>query len=167
MDSYVAVKAYMEEADKYDQEDLNNVELLVEELAKRTRLQICQKDLPDNVLTKMGKKESSSQDYLPFGWKSKMEGNKEVISSSLFFIRSFFFFHFVPLPQVYISSDGTKCNTLRLALANMSHAGTYSQEEVRLYLVLLLAMISVLNINRSFIPNNVKIGEFLLRRFLS
>ena len=100
MDSYVAVKAYMEEADKYDQEDLNNVELLVEELAKRTRLQICQKELPDNVLTKMGKDESSSQDYLPFGWKSKMEGNKEVISSSLFVIRSFFFFHLLhPCPR--------------------------------------------------------------------
>ena len=92
MDSYVAVKAYIEEADKYDQEDLNNVDLLVEELAKRTRLQFCQKELPDNVLTKIGKDELSSQDYLPFGWKSKMEGNKEVVSSSLFFIWSFFFF---------------------------------------------------------------------------
>ena len=99
MDSYVAVKAYMEEADKYDQEDLNNVELLVEELAKRTRLQICQKELPDNVLTKMGKDESSSQDYLPFGWKSKMEGNKEVVFSSFCLFDHFSFHLSHPCPR--------------------------------------------------------------------
>ena len=53
MDSYVAAKAYMEETNKYDQEDLKNIDAFVEENAKTARLEMQQK----------------ADEALPRGWR--------------------------------------------------------------------------------------------------
>ena len=239
MDSYVAVKAYMEETNKYDQEDLKNVDAFIEENAKTARLEMHQKadeDLPkgwrlevadstdqlivspdgtkfssrmlalqhmvqnnfateevslmesslkeegwrssellpkgwlfkkgkhgtgiqmfsskgehfetctaakqslatsssrekdvkniekliNDTITQRSKIKLSSQSYLPKGWQSRMEGNKEVLFLESSSVSNSF-------SQVFLSPDGSKCSNLRLTLMKISRAGTYSEDEV-------------------------------------
>ena len=61
MDSYVAVKAYMEETNKYDQEDLKNVDAFIEENAKTARLEMHQK----------------ADENLPTGWRLEVKNSSD------------------------------------------------------------------------------------------
>ena len=47
MESYVAANLYMEQGDKYDQDDLNNIQLLAEENARERRLQEANREVVD------------------------------------------------------------------------------------------------------------------------
>jgi len=67
IESYVAAKLYMEQGDKYDQDDLNNIQLLAEENARERRLQDANREVVDITV--------------PAGWKTKAWGSKTILIS--------------------------------------------------------------------------------------
>ena len=93
MDSYIAAKSYMEDNNKFDENDIENVDKFCEENAKVRRLSFCKKSEDIETESETNQHLQYLQ-YLPDSWSMKKSGSK-----------TFFF-----------APDGRMLSSLRLVL---------------------------------------------------